>query len=556
MAQMSAGQAVLESLVNEGCKYVFGIVGVSILDLVDPFYDRSDIRFITTRHEQGAVDMASAYARISGVPGVCMATGGPGASNFVGGIFNAYRAHAPVIALAGAAGTNTVLSDGGQEMDHVAAFRPFTKLAITIPKAERIPELMRHAYRVAMSGSKGPVLVDFPADLMQNKMIDADILSPATYRPLRHAVPDPALIAQAAGLLKQAKRPLILAGGGVTDSDCTHLVVQLAELLSIPMVTSSRHLDALPGSHPLNVGPFGQWGAPETYDLSAKADVILGIGTRLGGFGGYLQNGSVARDARIIQIEMDEATLGRNCPVEVSVHGDARAAVQGLLDLLRAEGVEGGDPAWRREADAAKAKRNARHQREDQISKSGISPHRFYDEFAKVQTPDMIVVTDSGAVNTFGWERHAFERPRTFIASPTGAIGHAVGEAMGAKLARPDAPVISIAGDGGFLYNAHDLETAVREHIATVNIVVNNNLYGQEKALQKARFGDRIIGAELTNPRFDKLAELYGAKGYYVERLDQLGDAIRAALSNKDVPSVIEVPVDPDDLPIHGAPRR
>ncbi|MBI4339865.1 MAG: thiamine pyrophosphate-binding protein [Chloroflexi bacterium] len=549
MPRMSAGHAVVESLVNEGVKYAFGIVGVSYLDIADGFYGRSDIKFIATRHEQGAACMASAYARLSGTPGVCMATGGPGAANLVAGIYNAYMAQAPVIAISGAAGQSFTYREAGQELDHVPLFRPITKLSLSVPRAERIPELMRHAFRVAMAGKKGPVFIDFPTDLMQKTMIEADIQPPGVYRAQHQPAGDPRLIHEAARLLKNARHPLLMAGGGVTESGGAQEAVDLAELLSIPMVTSYRRNDALPNAHPLYVGPYGTRGAPETATLSARADVILAVGTRLQGFSNYVQSGAVARNAKIIQIEIDEKEIGRNWAVDVGILGDARSVLQGILEALRAEGAESGDPSWRREAEALKAKRRERLAAESRISGPLISPRRVYAELRKVQTPDTVLVLDAGACAAYGYDRVDFQNPRTFISPPTGGLGYAIPEAIGAKLAHPESPVIAINGDGGFLFNAQELETAVREGIATITLVMNNNIYGSEKALQKAQFGDRSVGADLTNPRFDKLAELYGGKGYYVDRIDQLTDVIQAAMANRGVPSVIEVPVDPEDMP-------
>ncbi|MBI2171402.1 MAG: thiamine pyrophosphate-binding protein [Chloroflexi bacterium] len=551
MPNMTAGHAVVESLVNEGCKYAFGIVGVSFLDIADGFYGRNDIRFITTRHEQGAACMASAYARISGEPGVCLATGGPGAANLVGGLYNAFMAQAPVIAISGAAGQGSTYREAGQELDHVPLFRPITKLAMSIPRAERIPELMRHAFRVAMAGKKGPVFIDFPTDLMQKRTIDADILPPEVYRAHQRPAGDPALVRKAAQLLRQARHPLLIAGGGVTESGATQEAVELAELLSIPMVTSYRRNDALPNAHGLYVGPYGPRGAAETATLSARADVILAVGTRLQGFANYLQSGAVSRDARIIQVEIDEKEIGRNCPVHVGILGDAKSVLLSILEALRAEGAEGGDPAWRREAEELKAKRRQRLNAEGRISGTMISPRRVYAELRKVITPETVMILDAGACAAYGYDRLDFQTPHTFISPPTGGLGYAIPEAIGAKLARPHSPVIAINGDGGFLFNAQELETAVREKVPTITLVMNNNIYGSEKALQQAQFGDRFVGADLTNPRFDKLAELYGAKGYYVDRVEQLAEVVKIAMSN-EVSSVIEVPVDPNDMPRGG----
>ncbi|MBI4202675.1 MAG: thiamine pyrophosphate-binding protein [Chloroflexi bacterium] len=551
MPRMTAGEAVVKSLVNEGVKYAFGIVGNENLEISDAFYDEKNIKLISVRHEQGAACMASAYARISGGPGVTMTTGGPGTPNIAGPLFTASMGHVPVIALSGAASREGIYRDTGQELDHVSMFRPITKLALTIPTTGRIPEMMRHAFRVAMANKKGPVLVDFPVDMMHDKYVETELQPPTSYRVHQRLPGDPALVREAAMLLKGAQRPLIIAGGGVTESGAAADAAALAELLSAPLVTSYRRNDAVPNSHPLYVGPYGTRGAPETTELSKKADVIIGIGTRLLGFANYLTNGNVNPNARIIQIEIDEKEIGRHCPINVGIQGDAKAVVQGILEVLRREGAEGGDPAWKREAQELKAKRRERLEAEGRISGPMISPRRVYAEFRKVKTPDTISILDAGACQAFGYDRIDFEDPRTFISPPTGGLGYGIPEGVGAKLARPSSPVIVFNGDGGFLFNAQEMETAVREHIPFVTLCMNNNLYGSEKALQIANFKGRLVGTDLTNPRFDKMAELYGGKGYYVDNINDLAETIQTALKN-DVPSVIEVPVDPDEFPRMG----
>ena len=547
MATMTAGQAVVESLRAEGVKYVFGIIGVSFLDIADAFNDAPDIKFISTRHEQGAACMASAYARMSGEPGVCMATGGPGSVNLVGGIYNAYMAHAPVIAISGHAGMDAQYRQYGQELDNTAIFSSITKLAMTVPKVERIPDLMRHCFRVAMSGKKGPVIIDFPSDIMRNASIDMVPQSPEVYRPVLHEPGDPATIRSAAQAIQQARRPLIIAGGGVTDSGAEDEVVALAELLQAPMVTSYRRNDAIPNDHNLYVGPFGTRGAPETSDLSAQADVIIGIGTRLFGFSNLMERGSVSPDARIIQIEIDPEELGRNCPVYAGIRGDAKSVLSAIMETLKASGAEPCDPAWTRQAEDLRARRQQRLGAESNIATPLISPRRVYAELRKALPSDTITILDAGACAAYGYDRTNYSSPRTFISPPVGGLGYSMPEAIGAKLARPDSPVIAISGDGGFLFNSQELETAVREHLGTVTLIMNNNEWGSEKALQTNLFG-RTIGSELTNPRFDKLAELYGARGFYVDSIDQLGDVLKEAFATKDRPSVIEVPVDPEDL--------
>ena len=549
MAQVTAGQAVVEALRAEGVEYVFGVVGNTFLHILDAMYGRSDIKFVGVRHEQGAAFMADGFARASGTPGVCLVTNGPGATNLITGVYAAYVGHSPVIAISGAPETGVTYRDAFQEVDHISLFRPVTKQAIRVNKAERIPELLRHAFRTAMSEKKGPVFIDIPRDLLGTQSMEAEFLPPQTYR-THHRLPgDPELVHQAAHLLKEAQRPVIIAGGGVNHSMATQQVVELAELLSIPMVTGYGRNDAVPNDHPLYVGPIGRAGSPEAGEVCARADVILAAGSRLSNFTSFYDHRYIAKEASIIQIEIDAKEIGRNYPVAVGLQGDVRAALEGILSVLRAEGAEGGNPAWREEAAGAKARRRHRLDAEGSLSGTPLKPQRVYAEMRKVIPPEAILVLDAGACPAFGYDRLEFQQPRTFITPlDLGGLGFAFPEGLGAKMGRPQAPVIAIHGDGGFLFNVQELETAVRERIATVTVIMNNNQWGSEKAFQRSMFGNRLVGGDITNPRFDKLAELFGARGFYVERAKEIGDALKEALTS-NLPSLIEVPVDPDELP-------
>ncbi len=546
---MTAGQAVVETLCAEGVRYIFGVVGSTFLDVLDALYDRTDIRYIGVRHEQGGAFMADGFARVTGGLGVCLVTNGPGATNLTTGIYSAYVGHSPVIAIAGATARDVVYRDAFQEADHIGLFRPITKHAMSVNTAERIPELMRHAFRIAMSGKKGPVFVDIPRDVLNNQTIDAEIQAPESYR-VQHRPPgDPALVRRAAELLRSAQRPLIIAGGGINHSEASEEVVNLSELLSIPMVTSYGRNDAVPNGHPMYVGPLGRAGAREAGELCSRSDVILAAGSRLSNFTSFYDNRYIPKDARIIQIEIDEKEIGRNYPVAVGIQGDVGAVLDGILGILREEGSQVEESAWSAEAQTLRAKRLERIEADGSLDATPIKPQRVYAELRKVLPSNATVALDAGACPAFGYDRLEFNQPRTFITPlDLGSLGFAFPEALGAKLGRPDAPAIAIHGDGGFLFNVQELETAVRERIAAVTLIMNNSEWGSEKAYQKALFGDRILGSDITNPRFDKLAELFGANGFYVESAEDIGDVLKQAMAS-DLPSVIEVPVDPDELP-------
>lgn len=278
MAKMSAGHAVIESLCAEKVRYVYGIVGSCMIEILDELYDQQDIAWIGTRHEQGAVHMADGYARVWGKAGVCMATNGPGATNMATGISVARLSNSPLVAITGAPMLSQMDRDSFQEIDHVAMFRPLTKWSAQVPRADRIPELFRHAFRIAESGKKGPVHIDLPRDLL-NEDVDVELLPPERYRDARAGPARPEAVAAAAGALLRARRLVIVAGLGVGDSGAHPERLELAGMLSAAVVTSYARNDVVPTEHALVIGPIGRGGAPAARAALQGADLILAAGT-------------------------------------------------------------------------------------------------------------------------------------------------------------------------------------------------------------------------------------------------------------------------------------
>jgi thiamine pyrophosphate-dependent acetolactate synthase large subunit-like protein len=553
--ELSGGQTVIELLKAEQVRHIFGIVGSSFLDVLDTLYDDKSVEYVNVRHEQGAAFMADGLARITGSPAVCLVTSGPGATNLLTGIAGAYAAHSPVVAIAGGPASGHYHRDAFQEFDLVSIFRPVTKLSIQVNKPERIPEILRHALRSAMTGRKGPVFVDIPRDMLNDQVIQAEIGPATSYRPAHPQPPHPAAIQEAVRWLRHAERPLLLVGGGVTWSGASELIARLSTRLGLPMVTAYGRNDAVDNSHPLYVGPLGRAGAPEAGAACRRADLLLVVGSRLGHFTTYYDDRYIERGARIVQIDVDGREIGRIYPVALGIQADAAEAVSALLaacpeESAFADGAIARDrEVWQREAQELRARRAARLSQEADLHAQPIKPQRVYAELRRALPPETIVTLDAGAAPAYGYDRLTFSRPRTFLTPlDLGGLGFAFPAALGAKLARPTTPVLAIHGDGGFLMNAQELETAVRHRIAAVALVLNNNAWGSEKAYQKYFYQGRYIGADITNPRFDRYADLFGAQGHYVEHADQIGDAVTAALRG-DRPAVVEVPIDPDELP-------
>jgi len=553
---MNSGKAVIELLKAEQVRHLFGIVGSTFLDVLDVLYDDTDIEYINVRHEQGAAFMADGLARVTGRPAVCLVTSGPGATNLLTGISAAYVAHSPVVAITGGPVSANYSRDAFQELDLISMFKPVTKLAVLVNRPERIPELMHYAFRTAMTGRKGPVYVEIPRDVLNQQEIANPAMAPQHYRPTSSRLPHPEVIQQAAQILQQAERPLLLVGGGVTWAGANDLAVRLSEQLSLPMITAYGRNDAVPNSHPHYIGPLGRAGSPEAAEACRRADVLLVMGSRLGNFTTYYDDRYIQPGARIVQVDIDSRDIGRIYPVELGIQADAGEVLHALLQETAANRDARANAAWQSEARALRDKRQSRLEAESTLSSMPLKPQRIYAELRKILPADTIVTLDAGAAPAYGYDRLQFCKSRTLLTPlDLGTLGLAFPMALGAKLGRPDDPVLAIHGDGGFLMNAQEMETAVRHGINVVTLVMNNNCWGSEKAYQKHFYEERYVGADIGNPRYDQYAELFGAKGYYVEHADQVGDVMLDAVQCGK-PAVVEIPIDPDEFPVPATASR
>jgi thiamine pyrophosphate-dependent acetolactate synthase large subunit-like protein len=546
MTQMTAGQVVIEALRAEGIAYTFGLVGSTTNTMVTEMVGRDDIKFVDTRHEEGAAFMAYGYSRASGKPTATFTTSGPGTINLMTGISLAWKGRAPVIVIAGDVARDYIYRDGSQAFDLVGLFEPVTKLSLQVNKTERLPEMLHYAFRTALAGKRGPVFLDIPRDLLDHQTLDWQPQPPESYRAVESRIAgDAQAIQRAATLLAQAERPVLLAGGGIIDSEATPEAVALAELLDMAMVPSYGHNDAVPNSHRLYVGPPGGRGSGEAAAALHRADVILALGTRLNQNSTFWNDSVITPQTRIVQVDIDAQEIGRNYPVAVGIIGDAKVVAQQVLQAVRAEHPQGRRlPAWQREIAELATRRRTRLQAElEQPSQTPMMPQQVYPALRQVLPQDCMVTLDAGVTQGLAYDRLHFDLPRTFFNyAGQGGLGMGYCVGLGTKLGRPDRTAVSLQGDGGFLYTAQELNTAVRWRIPLVSLVLNNSCHGAEKAQQQRFFDQKYIGVDLVNPRFDKLAEVYGAQGYYVERPQDIADVVKAALA-LDGPSVIEIPV-------------
>ena len=549
MSKMSGGQAAVAALQAEQVRHVFGLIGSATMEMFDALYDASDINFIGVHDERTGTHMADGYARASGNAGVILAgQNGPGATNLVTGLAQAYAAFSPVVSIAGALSSEHVYRDAFQEVDQQALFKPVTKKTWTVTQTARVPEMFREAFRTAMAPRRGPVQLNLPRDVLSDVREFDDLQVPAQYRTQNLPPASADAIEQAAAMLRAAERPVIVTGGGIKNSGGYEDALALAETLNAPIVLAPGHGDAIPFEHRLNAGQMGPRGNVVASRLAKEADVILALGTRLGFNSTFYSYDNINPQADIIQIELEPTAIGRYFPVRLGIWADARAAARQMcaaLEKLEAKAaVEAWTNAYLDERSAYLAARDADADGREQP----IQPSGLYRELRAAMPRDAMITMDAGTLclqATDALEYHS--PPSLFTPLDFGLVGFSFACGLGIKLACPARPVVSLMGDGGFGMTLSELSTAVDHGINTVTLVMNNRCWGAEKAYQRDFFGERYIGANISSPPFDKVAELYGACGYRVERLGEVGDALRAAL-DCGKPAVVDIQVDPAAL--------
>ncbi len=549
MKKMTGGQAAVESLKVEKVSHVFGLIGSATMEMFDALYDATDINFIGVRDERTGTHMADGYARASGNAGVILAgQNGPGATNLVTGLAQAAAAYSPVVSIAGSLASAHVYRDAFQEVDQQALFKPITKKTWTATAADRVPEMFREAFRVAMTPRHGPVHLNLPRDVLSATADFPDFQQPRNYRP--HSLPAGAqsAIDRAAFLLSQAERPVIIAGGGIKSSGGHAAATALAEALNAPIVTSPGHGDAIPFGHPLNAGQMGPRGNVVASRLVREADVILALGTRIGFNATFYSYDNINRDAAIIQVELEPTALGRYFPIEIGIWADAATAAGQLQTALEKHQNRAAVEQWTETFKAERCGFLAQRDMDALVDAMPIHPSGLFKKLRDVLPKNTAITMDAGTLCLQATDALNYWEPKSlFTPLDFGLVGFSFACGMGVKVALPERPVVSLMGDGGFGMTLSELSTAVDYGINTVTLVMNNRCWGAEKAYQRDFFDGRYIGADISSPEFDKIAELYGAAGFRAKTLAEMAEALEAALAcNK--PAVIDVEVDPAAL--------
>jgi len=541
MVRMTGAKALIESLKKEKVDVIFGIPGGAMIPVYDVLYE-SDIKHVLMRHEQCAAHAADGYARASGRVGVCMATSGPGATNLVTGIANAYMDSSPIVAFTGQVPRSFIGKDAFQETDIVGITTPITKCNFQVMSASEIYRTVKTAFYIASTGRPGPVLVDLPKDT-QTEMGDIDFgddVDLPGYRP--NYEPHPLQIKKAVKLLTQAERPIIVAGGGVIASGASSELVALAELLLAPVSTTLMGKGCIPENHPLALGILGMHGTIASNNLVSEADVILAVGMRFSD----RTTGNAEKfcsDAKIIHIDIDSSEIGKNIKPHVPIVAEAKRALKAIHDRLVQSFRKKERTLWMSKIQEMKK------QHEEMENKTGkMSPPRLIASLRKILPEDAIITTEVGQNQMWAALYLKAYKPRTFISSGgLGTMGFGFPAAIGAKAACPNVPVVDIAGDGSFLMTEQDLASSVKGKIPVIVIVLNNSVLGMVAQWQRLFYDRRYSAIDLGMiPDFVKLADAFGAQGIRVGSLDEFLKAVKAAMKS-DVTTVIDVPISSEE---------
>ena len=547
--KITGGQAAVKSLKKESVKHVFGLIGSATMEIFDALYHEKKIKFIGVRDERTGTHMADGYARAANKPGVIIAgQNGPGATNLVTGIAQAKAAFSPVVAIAGSYSTKDKMEDAFQGLDQQSLFTPITKKTWTVKNSKIIPNVISDAFNIAMKPRRGPVCINLPRNILaasNNFKINTNKVSFQYESNLKGNIEK---IKKAAKIICQAKKFVIIAGAGIKYTSKYKEVTKLAELLNIPIVTSAGHGDAIPFNHKLNAGQMGPRGNPVASRLVKEADVILAIGTRLGFNSTFYSYDNINKNAKIIQIEIEKKMIGKYFPVVIGINADAATATNQIYDEIKKQKKKFDIKNWTNLY--LKERKNYLLNRDikDLGKNFPIQPKGLFKQLRKVLPKDTAITLDAGTLCLQATDAlEYYNPPSLFTPLDFGLVGFSFACGLGVKIAKPKKTVVSLMGDGGFGMTISELSTAVEYGINTTTIVMNNKSWGAEKAYQKDFFGKRYLGADITSPSFDKVAELYGAKGFKVKKISELNEAVRASIKcNK--PAVIDVDVDPKAL--------
>lgn len=534
---MTGAQILIECLKREGVEAIFGYPGGVLLPIFDRLYD-TDIKFILTRHEQGAAHAADGYARATGKPGVCIATSGPGATNLVTGIATAYMDSVPLVAITGQVKTTLIGNDAFQEADVTGITRPITKHNYLVKDVKELSYIIREAFHIASTGRPGPVLIDIPVDVQQSEaeFIWPEEIGIRSYKPTYFG--HPGQIKKAVKLIMQAKKPLLYIGGGVITSGAEMELKELAQRIQAPVTWTLMGIGAFSATDKLSLGMLGMHGTAYANHCIMEADLIVAVGARFDDrVTGRLD--AFAPNAKVIHIDIDPSSISKNVKVDIPIVGDAK----NILGQLLGEIEKTPDTAqWLKTVEGFKKKYPMSY-------KNGgkIKPQYVIEQLCEVTKGDAIITTEVGQNQMWAAQWYKYNHPRTFISSGgLGTMGFGFPAAMGAKIGCPEKIVFDIAGDGSIQMNIQELATCVCNKINVKIAILNNGYLGMVRQWQELFYKKRYSHTGLYNPDFVKLAESYGALGILVTKNEEVRPALEKAISTDNV-VLIDFRIEPEE---------
>lgn len=546
----SGADVLIHCLKKEGVTHVFGYPGGVVLNIFDRLYDQTDIKLILTRHEQGAVHAADGYARASGKPGVALVTSGPGATNTVTGIATASMDSIPIVVFSGQVPTMMIGNDAFQEADIVGITRPCTKYNYLVKDPKTLSRSIKEAFYIASTGRPGPVLIDLPKDVSAGMIEENEIECPdevylRSYNPTYEG--NMKMIREAMNLISIAKRPVIMAGGGIISSEASDKLREFAEKLQIPVTTTLMGLGGFPGTHPLFMGMPGMHGTFTANMAIQNADVLITIGARFDDrVTGKID--AFAPHAKIIHIDIDPTSIRKNVRVDVPIVGDAANVLSDMLRYMEAK-----EPtqwveikkAWLKQINAWKTERPLTYEFDPDV----IKPQYVVEKIYELTKGEAIITTEVGQNQMWAAQFYKYNKPRTWLSSGgLGTMGYGFPAAIGAQVACPDKIVFDIAGDGSIQMNIQELATAVIEKLPVKVAIINNQYLGMVRQWQEIFFGERYSHSHLdVVPDFVKVAEAYNAVGLRATKPQEVEEVILQSLEIKDRPVFIDFKVQWDE---------
>lgn len=536
---LTGAQITIETLIEQGCKVLFGYPGGQVIDLYDALYEREDrIKHVLTAHEQGACHAADGYARASGQVGVVLATSGPGATNLVTGIATAYLDSIPLVAITGNVPNSLIGRDSFQEVDITGITLPITKHNFIVKNIEDLADTIREAFKIAKSGRPGPVLVDIPKDVQQSRFeyTPHDVVEKIEQRPAKEYK-----IEKAAKMLMEANRPYIYVGGGAITADATEEIIQLANTIDAVIGSTLMGLSVIPGNNERFLGMEGMHGDYASSIAQDEADLILTIGARFSD----RATGNVSKyatKAKIIHIDIDRAEVDKNVSVDLGVGGDLKQALNEILKLVKPkENIE-----WQNRIKELKA--FSKKSIDQNMPKDELNPYTLIKEVSKHTSDDTKIVTDVGQHQMWVAQYYEFKKPRTFITSGgLGTMGFGLGAAIGSAMYTNEQTVL-FTGDGSFGMNLNELATVATQNLPIVIILMNNGVLGMVRQWQNLFFDKHYSQTVLERKTdFVKLAEAFGIKGYRISDVSQMKDVIDQAFKEKG-PVLVDCYIDKDEF--------